>query len=196
MVDKDLKVGVLGIQGGIAEHSKMLSQIQGVTPYNVKTKDDIKIVDALIIPGGESTAIGKLIVDFNLVDTLRRRISEGLPTWGTCAGMILMAKKICNHDRTFLDVMNIEVRRNAYGSQLDSFKAKVFVPEIADSEIPLIFIRAPYVENSWDGVKALIEIDGNIVACRQGNMLATAFHPELTDDLSFHRYFVDKMVRG
>ncbi len=196
MLDKNLKVGILGLQGGIEEHSKMLSQLEGVNTHNVKTVEDIESIDALIIPGGESTTIGKLLFDFGLADTLKNRIQHGMPTWGTCAGMILMAKKICNHDKTFLDVMDIEVRRNAYGSQLDSFKTKVFAPKIDDKEIPLVFIRAPYVENAWNGVETLIEIDGKIVACRQGHMLATAFHPELTDDISFHKFFIEKLVRG
>ena len=187
-------IGVLGLQGAIAEHLALLEQIPDIKAATIKTKDEIQSVDGLIIPGGESTTIGKLLDDFDLTDVLRERILQGMPVWGTCAGMILLAKEISNHERTFLNVMDIKVLRNAYGSQLDSFKTLLHVPDISNIEIPLVFIRAPYVEKVWNDVEILAKVDDKIVACRQQNMLATSFHPELTDDISFHKYFIEKMV--
>jgi 5'-phosphate synthase pdxT subunit len=184
------KVGVLGLQGAVSEHIEKLDKIENVYPFVVKYKEDIESVDALIIPGGESTAIGRLLVDFGLTDILKSKIISGMPVWGTCAGMIILAKNICNDTRRHLEVMDIEVKRNGYGRQLDSFNTNVTLPEISSNEIPLVFIRAPYVVDVAPQVEVLLRIDGNIVACRQGNMLATSFHPELTEDLSFHKYFV------
>ena len=185
-----LKVGVLGLQGAIQEHIDKLNQIENIQPCVVKYKSEIEAIDALIIPGGESTAIGRLLADFNLIAVLKSRIQAGMPVWGTCAGMIVLAKNICNDTRRHLEVMDIEVRRNGYGRQLDSFNTTVSLPEISSNEIPLIFIRAPYVVKVGPQVDILLRVKENIVACRQGNMLATSFHPELTSDLSFHRYFV------
>lgn len=190
-----INIGVLGLQGAIIEHIRMLEKIDNIYPSIVKTKEDMELVDGLIMPGGESTAIGKLLDDFNLTDFLKGKIQNGLPVWGTCAGMILLAKQIPNHHRTFLGVMDIEVRRNAYGSQLDSFTTKMAIPCISDTPVPLTFIRAPYVEKIWNDVEIIAQIDEKIVACRQNNMLTTSFHPELTDDLSFHRYFIDHFVK-
>lgn len=183
------KIGVLGLQGAVREHLDKLSKIEGVEGILVKYSEEIASIDGLIIPGGESTAIGRLLADFELTSPLKARILDGMPVWGTCAGMILLAKTICNDERRHLEVMDIEVMRNGYGRQLDSFTTAVHVPEVAPSEIPLVFIRAPYVVGVAPEVDILLQLDGNIVACRQNNMLATSFHPELTDDLSFHRYF-------
>ncbi len=190
-----IRIGVLGLQGGIAEHIQMLGEIDSAKGSIVKTKEDLACIDGLIIPGGESTAIGKLLTDFNLLDILKEKVNNGLPVWGTCAGMIILAKKISNHDKAFLNVMDIQIKRNGYGSQLDSFKTSITIPEIADKEIPLVFIRAPYVEKVWNNVKVLAKVDDTIVACRQNHMLVTSFHPELTEDLSFHKFFVEKMVK-
>ena len=184
-------VGVLGLQGAIAEHIDKLKKIENIQPCVVKYIEEIESVDALIIPGGESTAIGRLLADFDLTDTLKARIQAGMPVWGTCAGMIILAKEICNDSRRHLEVMDIEVKRNGYGRQLDSFTTKVRLPELSPKEIPLVFIRAPYVVDVAPQVDVLLRVNGNIVACRQDNMLATSFHPELTEDLSFHKYFVD-----
>ncbi len=185
------RIGVLGLQGAVREHLDKLNQIDNVDAFSVKYKNDIENIDGLVIPGGESTAMGRLLADFNLTQPLKARIESGMPVWGTCAGMILLAKKITNDHRRHLEVMDIEVMRNGYGRQLDSFITNVSVPQVSDSEIPLVFIRAPYVVDVASQVKVLLKIDDHIVACRQGNMLATSFHPELTDDLSFHRYFAD-----
>lgn len=187
-------VGVLSIQGAVREHLEKLQRISKVKAIEVKTKEELGMVEGLIIPGGESTAIGKLLQDFSLIEPLREKIEQGLPVWGTCAGMILLAKKISNDSKTHLNMMNIKVKRNAYGSQLNSFKTIKFIKEVSENPIPLVFIRAPYVENIWGNVEVLCEIEGNIVACKENNMLATSFHPELTEDLSFHKYFVE-MIR-
>ncbi|QNU68512.1 pyridoxal 5'-phosphate synthase glutaminase subunit PdxT [Ruminiclostridium herbifermentans] len=185
------KVGVLGLQGAVSEHVDRLAKLENVKPLVVKYKNEIEAVDALIIPGGESTAIGKLLADFELTSTLKSRILSGMPVWGTCAGMIILAKKLCNDERRHLEVMDIEVMRNGYGRQIDSFSTTVNLPELSANEIPLVFIRAPYVVNAAPNVKVLLRVNDKIVACRQENMLATSFHPELTEDLSFHKYFVD-----
>ncbi len=183
------RIGVLGLQGAVQEHLNMLNKIENVQAFSVKYKKDIEQIDGLIIPGGESTAIGRLLADFELTLPLRHRIEKGLPVWGTCAGMIILAKSITNDSRRHLEVMDIEVMRNGYGRQLDSFTTKISLPEISQKEIPLVFIRAPYVVGTAPGVEVLVRLDGHIVACRQENMLATSFHPELTADLSFHKYF-------
>lgn len=183
------KIGVLGLQGAVSEHIDKLNCIGNIDPYVVKYEEEIAAIDALIIPGGESTAIGRLLTDFNLTTALKARILQGMPVWGTCAGMIVLAKNICNDTRRHLEVMDIDVIRNGYGRQLDSFTTFVSLPELSEHKIPLVFIRAPYVVDAAPQVKILLRVSGNIVACRQKNMLATSFHPELTDDLSFHRYF-------
>ena len=186
-----LKVGVLGLQGSIQEHIVSLSKIDGVEPCVVKTKQDLDKVAGIILPGGESTTIGKLLNDFDLLNPLKEKIQNGLPVWGTCAGMILMAQDIVEQDTTYLRVMNIKVRRNAYGSQLDSFVTKMLIPEVSKRPVKLVFIRAPWIEEVGEGVDVLARVDDNIVAARSNNMLVTSFHPELTNDVSFHEYFIN-----
>lgn len=188
------KIGVLAIQGAVREHVEMLNQIADVQGVGVKYEKELDEIDGLIIPGGESTAIGRLLRDFKLLEPLRMKIEAGLPVWGTCAGMILLAKKLVNDDTVHLGVMDIEVSRNGYGRQLGSFETIVSIPQVADEELPLTFIRAPYANSVGSEVEVLLEIDDRIVACRQGHMLATAFHPEMTNDLAFHHYFV-KMIK-
>lgn len=184
------KIGVLAVQGAVREHVNMLNQIADAQGVWVKYAHEFDEIDGLIIPGGESTAIGRLLRDFGLLEPLRSKIEAGLPVWGTCAGMILLAKKLVGDASVHLGVMDIEVSRNGYGRQLGSFETVVNIPEVADKDIMLAFIRAPYVNSVGNGVDILLEVDGRIVACRQGHMLATAFHPEITNDLSFHKYFV------
>ncbi|MBN4050856.1 MAG: pyridoxal 5'-phosphate synthase glutaminase subunit PdxT [Alkaliphilus sp.] len=185
-----LKVGVLALQGSVSEHIDMLSRIEGVCPVEVKTSEQISEVDALILPGGESTTMGKLLVAFDLQSSLKKRIIDGMPVWGTCAGMILLASKLLPEAQTHLAVMDICVKRNAYGSQAGSFETTALIPSISPQPIPLAFIRAPYIESVGEQVEILCKIDNNIVAARENNMLATSFHPEVTDDDSVHRYFV------
>lgn len=185
-----IKVGVLSLQGSVEEHVHMLSQIEKVTILDVKTKEALREVDGLILPGGESTTISKLLRIFDLLEPLRERILQGMPVWGTCAGMILMAKHIVG-EQPHLGVMDITVRRNAYGTQLDSFTERKLIPEISSEKIPLVFVRAPWIETVGENVKVLFEMQNHIVAARQGDMLVTSFHPELTDNLAVHRYFID-----
>lgn len=187
------RIGVLALQGSVEEHVSMLNKIPGVTPVLVKKAKDLESIDRLIIPGGESTTIGKLLRNYNLLLPIANSIKEGMPVWGTCAGMILLAKEIEGSSRGHLEVMDITVRRNAYGSQLDSFVAYRVVPEVSAEEIPLVFIRAPYITRIGQGVTPLLKLDGHIVAAKQGNMLATSFHPELTLNPDFHLYFCNKM---
>ncbi|AMC08824.1 pyridoxal 5'-phosphate synthase glutaminase subunit PdxT [Turicibacter bilis] len=186
-----IKVGVLAIQGAVAEHLELLNQIPDVCAQEVKYLDELNEVDGLIIPGGESTAIGRLLRDFNLLQPLKERILNGMPVWGTCAGMILLAKSLENDPTVHLGVMDITVERNAYGRQLGSFTTEVEIEKISSNKIPLIFIRAPYVTQVKSDVDILLEVNDHIVACQQKQMLATSFHPELTKDTSFHRYFIN-----
>lgn len=184
-------IGVLAVQGAVEEHIKLLSQLDDVNPILVKYEDELDKIDGLIIPGGESTAIGRLLRDFKLLKPLRKKIKEGLPVFGTCAGMIVLAKSLVKDPTVHLGLMDIEVERNAYGRQLGSFKTDVEIEMVSTSKIPLVFIRAPYVTKVGPEVSVILELDNHIVACRQDNMLVTSFHPELTDDLSFHQYFVN-----
>ena len=188
-----LKIGVLSLQGSVAEHMAALQRLGTVDAAEVNTAEGLRDVDGLILPGGESTTTGKLLKIFGLEAPLKERILGGMPVWGTCAGMILLAKRI-EGEAPHLGVMDITVRRNAYGRQAESFTAQCRVPEFGGREIPLVFIRAPWVDGAGSGVKILLELDGHIVAAREGAMLATSFHPELTEDLTVHRYFAE-MVR-
>lgn len=183
-------IGVLALQGSFREHLKMLGKLSDIKPIPVRTLSELNEADGLIIPGGESTTMGKLLRDFGLLEPLREKITNGLPVWGTCAGMILLANSIVGGEPVHLGVMDITVRRNAYGSQLDSFSKKIVISEISKEPIEAVFIRAPWIEKAGKSVNVMACLDGKIIAARQGNIIATSFHPELTDDLSFHRYFV------
>jgi 5'-phosphate synthase pdxT subunit len=183
-------VGVLALQGSFLEHLQMLNKIDGVKPIQVKNRDDLENVDGLILPGGESTTQGKLLRDFELMAPLREKIEKGLPVWGTCAGMILLAKQIQGGELPHLRVMDITVRRNAYGGQLDSFSDTAIIPGVLTEPFPLVFIRAPWIESAGNGVQRLAVKDGKIIAARERNLLATSFHPELTDNAQFHKYFL------
>lgn len=185
-----IRIGILAMQGSVIEHINVLSKMDGVIACRVRGEEDLKDISGLILPGGESTTIGKLLKDFKLAGPIVKKAVRGMPVWGTCAGMILMAKKIYNEDTVHLGLMNITVRRNAYGSQLDSFNTNKYIPEISDKPFPLVFIRAPWVDKAGENVDILATVNEKIVAVRQNNMMATSFHPELTRDDSFHRYFV------
>lgn len=192
-VGKMLRIGILGFQGAIIEHERHVREI-GHEPVIVKYVDQLKDIDAIILPGGESTTIGKILNRTGLMGPLRERIMDGMPVWGTCAGMILLAKELVNDSVTYLATMNVAVRRNAYGSQIDSFSTDAVIPEVGPEKVSLVFIRAPYITRAADGVQVLWTENGNIVAAREKNMLATSFHPELTDSQEFHNYFVS-MIR-
>lgn len=188
-----MKIGVLALQGAFKEHIVMLEKLN-VQCMEVKCTEDLENLDGLIIPGGESTAIGKLIKAFGFHDAIRQFSDKGMHIWGTCAGLILLAKDIGEED-SHLNLMNISAKRNAYGSQLDSFNVMVQVPEVSDISIPITFIRAPIIESAGPGVDILLKYNNDIVAAREKNILVTAFHPELTDDVSWHQYFID-MIKG
>lgn len=184
-------IGILGMQGAIAEHQEILMQIPHTKTRIVKTAKDLDCIDGLILPGGESTAIGKLLDYFSLKEILQQKIISGLPVFGTCAGLILLAKNIENETNTHLATMDITVKRNGYGSQLDSFSTNLLIPTIdKNMPIPLVFIRAPYITKTDKDVQILATLDNKIIAARQKNMLVSSFHPELTCDLRFHQYFL------
>lgn len=184
-----MKIGVLGFQGAIIEHLQHIEKL-GHEAVVVRYPQELEEIQGIILPGGESTTIGKLLVRTGMMEPLREKIKEGLPVWGTCAGMILLAKELVNDSVTHLAVMDIAVRRNAYGTQIDSFDTLVSIPEVSENQLPLVFIRAPYIERIGKTVKVLCQIDGHVVAAQEGNMLVTSFHPELTDDSTFHEYFI------
>jgi len=183
-----MNVGVLALQGAFIEHIKTLRAL-GANAVEVRLPEQLDGLDALIIPGGESTTIGKLAVTYKLLEPLRR-FAATQPVWGTCAGMIMLAKDI-GRDQPLIGVMDIQVNRNAFGRQVDSFETDLSVPELGADPFRAVFIRAPLVTGVGDGVQVLARLDeGGIVAVRQGFWLATAFHPELTPDDRFHRYFL------
>ena len=195
-------IGVLALQGDFAEHIRILRRL-GVAGREVRAPEDLEGLDGLIIPGGESTTIGKLLVRFGLDEAIDRlaTASRPLPIWGTCAGMIVLARDIGDSGskvgpQPLLGLMDLGVQRNAFGTQLDSFEADLDAPGVSpDRPVPAVFIRAPVIERVGDGVDVLARLpDGRAVAARQGSLMATAFHPELTDDLSFHRYFIESVV--
>jgi len=186
-----MRIGVLASQGAFAEHIAILHQL-GVEAVPVRLPRELVSLDGLIIPGGESTSISKLILSYNLMDKMRNLAENGLPILGTCAGMILLANKVSDSNVEPLGVMDITVRRNAFGRQKDSFEAELLIPVLGEKRFPGIFIRAPVIEQANSGVEILARLtDDTIVAARQGRLLVSAFHPELTSDLRFHQYFLD-----
>lgn len=189
-----MKIGILALQGAFIEHKHALSKL-GIESFEIRQKRDIQQpFDGLILPGGESTVIGKLLHTLDLFEPLKAKIEDGLPVFGTCAGLILLAKNI-EGEKAHLGVMDITVRRNAYGRQYDSFSLSANVPLVSEEPVPLVFIRAPWIESVGSNTDILLELDGHIVAARQGNMLVTAFHPELTDNTAFLKYFIN-MVKN
>lgn len=188
------RIGILGMQGAIAEHRRKVEET-GAESVIVRTREELAAVDGLILPGGESTAMGRLLNRFDLMNPLKQTIEQGLPVWGTCAGMILLADRIEDQSERYLRTMDITVRRNAYGSQLDSFSCRQRISEIGgDDPLPLVFIRAPFITELGSRAREVAAIDGNIVCAEQDNMLVSSFHPELTDDARFHQYFADRFV--
>lgn len=187
-----MRVGVMALQGAVIEHLQTLRACR-VEAIEVRTPEHLAQVDGLILPGGESTTIGKLLDRFGLLTAIKERAQHGMPLWGTCAGMILLARKIINGlpDQHSLALMDLEVERNAFGRQVDSFEAGVEVAGLGDKPFPAVFIRAPLARNPGSGVEVLGRVGERIVAARQGNLLATSFHPELSGDLRFHRYFIE-----
>jgi pyridoxal 5'-phosphate synthase pdxT subunit len=186
-----VRIGVLALQGSFAEHAEALRRL-GAEPVLVRTRAEAEGIDGLIIPGGESTTIGRLMVLSGLKDLVRARILEGMPVYGTCAGMILLARDIGGAEGPHLGVMDIRVKRNAFGRQKESFEETLPIPALGGRDFRCIFIRAPVIEEARSGVRILAALaDGRPIAAEQGKMLASAFHPELTDDLRMHRHFLD-----
>lgn len=188
-----LVIGVLSLQGGVIEHINHIKAL-GYDAIEVKKIEDLEKINGLIIPGGESTAMGKILRETGMLEPLAKAIKEGLPIWGTCAGMILLAKEIDGEEITHLQTMDIRVKRNAYGCQLDSFVIMEDIEEVSKEPLELIFIRAPYIIEVSKGVEVIHRINGNIVAAKEKNMLVTSFHPELSKNLEFHKYFIEKFV--
>ena len=194
-------IGVLALQGDVREHVRMLGEC-GAAAVPVRRPEELLTVDALVIPGGESTTISKLAIEFEIHEPIRKRIAEGMPAYGSCAGMIMLAEQVLDGrpDQRGFGGIDMTVRRNAFGRQVDSFETDLAISGIDGGPVHAVFIRAPWVESVNRPVEVLSRIDGGqadgrIVAVRQGNVLATAFHPELTNDLRVHRLFVD-MVRA
>ena len=183
-------VGVLAVQGAFAEHMAILKGLN-VNCCEIRKKSDLtdNPIDGIILPGGESTVIGKLLHELSIFEYLKDLIKNGLPVLGTCAGLILLAKNIVNDDNVYIGAMDITVRRNAYGRQLGSFHT---CGEFAGiGKVPMTFIRAPYIEQASEDVEVLAQVDGHIVAAKQGKMIVTSFHPELTSDIRIHSLFLE-----
>jgi len=183
-------IGVLRYQGDFEQHLAVLARL-GVAGVPVRRADELDLVDGLIIPGGESTTIGMLVERFGLLQPLRERIAAGFPVLGTCAGTILLANTIEGSDQVRIGGMDIVVRRNAYGTQVDSFEADLPVPVLGDDPVRGVFIRAPVIVTTGPGVDVLARFEENAVAAIEGHKMVPTFHPELTGDNRFHRYFVE-----
>jgi pyridoxal 5'-phosphate synthase pdxT subunit len=188
-----MKVGVLALQGAFIEHISVLQRME-IKAVEVRVPKDLKGLGGLIMPGGESTTILKLMHDFDIFKPLKKMIGEGFPVWGTCAGMICLARRVFNSQESVLaplEVMDIEVKRNAFGRQVDSFETDLTIPVLGKKPYHAVFIRAPFIDKAGPQVDILSKLpDGVIVAAKQKNLLATSFHPELTDDFRFHQYFM------
>jgi len=191
-------IGVLALQGDFREHLQMLRRI-GVDSCEVRLPREVEQIDGLIIPGGESTTIGKLLARFELLEPIRRRARTGMPVYGTCAGAIVLSAEVLDRgtEQPTLGVMATTVRRNAFGRQVDSFEADLTIPVLGAEPFHAVFIRAPIIESVGPDVEVLANLpDGTIVAVQQGNLLATSFHPELTEDSRIHRYFASLVDRN
>jgi pyridoxal 5'-phosphate synthase pdxT subunit len=195
-------IGVLALQGDVREHLRALGE-SGADAAPIRRPEELDRVEALVIPGGESTTMSNLAIAFGLLDPIRKRIADGMPVYGSCAGMIMLATTVLDgrEDQESFGGIEMTVRRNAFGRQVDSFEAPVEIEDIAGGEFHAVFIRAPWVEDVGADVRVMGRVTagpaaGRIVAVRQGNLLATAFHPELTGDLRVHRYFVELVRRA
>ena len=192
-----MKIGVLASQGAFAEHIAMLHRL-GVETLSVRLPRQLEDLDGLILPGGESSTISRLMLDYDLISGIKNLAKNDVPIFGTCAGMILLANEISDRDDVEpLGVMKIRVRRNAFGRQKESFETELSIPVLGEKPFPGVFIRAPLIEQVNSEVEILAKLaDGSNVAARQGKLLVSAFHPELTDDPRFHQYFLDIVAEG
>ncbi|MHB0867931.1 MAG: pyridoxal 5'-phosphate synthase glutaminase subunit PdxT [Chloroflexota bacterium] len=185
------RIGILALQGAFLEHAQSF-QLLGAEAVEVRLPAELEGLDGLVIPGGESTTVSLLLDGYDLRRPLLEMAARGLPLWGTCAGMILLSKNVTDERVKSLELMDLRVLRNAFGRQVDSFEVDLPVPRLGDPPFRAVFIRAPIVESVGEGVEVLARLpDGRIAAARQGRLLATAFHPELTGDLRFHRLFLE-----
>ncbi len=183
-----MQIGILALQGAFIEHAKMLKAL-GIGSFEIRQKKDLsKPMNGLILPGGESTTMYKLLVDLDMAEKVKELIESGMPVFGTCAGLLLLAKTVHNYKQAYMQTMDIVAKKNAFGRQLGSFRATGTFNGVTD--VTFVFIRAPYIESVGEGVEVLAEIDGLIVAARQKNQLVTAFHPELTTNPTIHKYFI------
>jgi 5'-phosphate synthase pdxT subunit len=183
------RVGVLALQGDVVEHLHALRRV-GVEAVEVKNERELASVDALIVPGGESTTVIRLLERFGLVEPIKARVRGGMPFWGTCMGMIVAAHDVVGVNQSTLDLIDITVRRNAFGRQNDSAQVELAIPALGNTPFPAIFIRAPWIERHGRNVAVLAEREGRGVMAREGNVLATSFHPELGTDARVHQYFL------
>lgn len=186
-------IGVIALQGAFREHCRALESA-GACAREVRRRRELEGLAGLVIPGGESTTIGKLMVSYRLLESVRALAGAGMPVFGTCAGLVMLASGVVEGDQPLLDLMDIEVRRNAFGRQVKSFEADLDVPLLGEEPFHGIFIRAPWIERAGQDVEVLARYDAHPVAARQGGMLVTAFHPELTGDLRLHRLFLEMAV--
>ncbi len=189
-----MKIGVLALQGSVDEHMRSLRRMK-VEATAVRRAEQVYEVDGLILPGGESTTLGKLTKKYGIDRAIKERADQGMPIYGTCAGMILMAKEITGGEPAHLGLMDLAVTRNASGRQVDSFEADLEIPEIGGAPFRAVFIRAPFIDRTGDGVQVLARVGDTPVFARQGNLLASSFHPELTDDDRIHELFVQIVLR-
>jgi 5'-phosphate synthase pdxT subunit len=190
MAEEKPTIGVLALQGDVREHVQALERA-GADAVPVKTRAALEAVDGLVIPGGESTTVGMLLERFDLMQPLRDRIAEGMPVFGTCTGLILMAKEIQGSSQPRIGCLDVAVHRNAYGRQVDSFEAEVPAPVLGEEPVRAVFIRAPQITHVEPGVEVLADTETGPILVRQGHLLGATFHPELTDDLRVHRLFIE-----
>ena len=190
-----MRAGVLALQGNFREHLATLERC-GAEAGEVRTTDDLDAVHGLIIPGGESTTVGKLMVRYGLDTAIRERVAGGMPLFGTCMGLIVMAREIEGSDQHRLGLMDVTVRRNAFGRQVDSFECDLDVAGVSPPSVRAVFIRAPYITRVGEDIEVLATFEGKIVLARQRNLLGAAFHPELTQETRIHRLFLDLIAGG
>ncbi len=190
-----MRIGVLALQGAFIEHEKVLRKL-GCETVQVRKRELLDGIEGLIIPGGESTTIGKLLNDFQIADRIREKAEQGMPVFGTCAGLILMAREIVDSVQPRLGLMNIVAHRNAFGRQVDSFEEDLPVKGLGGQPFRAVFIRAPYIKEAKDGVEVLATVGDKIVLALENNLLASAFHPELTDDTRIHKLFLDLVKKA
>jgi 5'-phosphate synthase pdxT subunit len=189
-----MKIGILALQGAVREHRRMLHRLN-VNTVDVLNPDDLHEINGLILPGGESTTVGKLLIRYNLLEPIAELGRKGLPVFGTCTGLILMSKHINNSEQFRLGLMDTYVERNAFGRQSASFEADMHIPVLGDTPFHTVFIRAPYIDGIEKNVKVLLSLQDKILFAEQDNCLAAAFHPELTDDTRVHEYFLRKILK-